>query len=416
MARLTFRRLETFSPALWALVASGGIMAALGLGAAVYMESHGHIVTGMSNQIVWGLPHVFAVFLIVSASGALNVASIASVFNKPAYKPYARLSAVLAIALLIGGLTILVLDLGRPDRLIVAMTTNNFKSIFAWNIYLYTGFVIVVATYLFAMMDRRASQSTVFGKTIATIAFLWRLILTTGTGSIFGFLVARAAYHGASMAPLFIAASFLYGLAFMIIVLIATSRETRMELIAGDMIGKLRNLLIVFAFSVLYFTVLHHVTKLYASKDHGVELFLLVTGGIYPALLWVGQIGVGLLVPVAILFLFGNGQTALRALTMASFLFLLGGLVQMYVIIIGGQAYPLTLFPGMDVSSSFYDGQIASYWPSLPELLLGLGGLAFAMLIVAFTLRLMPFLPETQTKTSEEIERWSVSHIPSHAS
>jgi Ni/Fe-hydrogenase subunit HybB-like protein len=174
--------------------------------------------------------------------------------------------------------------------------------------------------------------------------------------------------------------------------------------------------LIVFAFSVLYFTVLHHVTKLYASKDHGVELFLIVKGGIYPALLWVGQIGVGLLAPVTILFLFGNGQTALRALTMASFLFLLGGFAQMYVIIIGGQAYPLTLFPGMDVSSSFYDGQIASYWPSLPELLLGLGGLAFAMLIVAFALRLMPFLPETQTKTSEEIERWSVSHIPSHAS
>ena len=40
------------------------------------MEEHGHIVTGMTNQVVWGLPHVFAIFLIVAASGALNVASI----------------------------------------------------------------------------------------------------------------------------------------------------------------------------------------------------------------------------------------------------------------------------------------------------------------------------------------------------
>ena len=36
----------------------------------------------MNNQIVWGLPHVFAIFLIVAASGVLNVASIGSVFGK----------------------------------------------------------------------------------------------------------------------------------------------------------------------------------------------------------------------------------------------------------------------------------------------------------------------------------------------
>jgi hypothetical protein len=40
------------------------------------MEVHGHIVTGMDNQVVWGLPHVFAIFMIVAASGVLNVASI----------------------------------------------------------------------------------------------------------------------------------------------------------------------------------------------------------------------------------------------------------------------------------------------------------------------------------------------------
>ena len=99
----------------------------LGLGAALYMEEHGHIVTGMSNQIVWGTPHVFAVFLIVAASGALNVASISSVFNRLAYKPYARLSGILAIALLAGGLMVLVLDLGRPERVFVAMTHIQFQ-------------------------------------------------------------------------------------------------------------------------------------------------------------------------------------------------------------------------------------------------------------------------------------------------
>ena len=141
MAKLKFRRLDDHSPMFWALMALHVVVVALGPRRRALHGEHGHVVTGMNNQIVWGMPHVFAVFLIVAASGALNVASVSSVFNRLAYKPYARLSGVLAIALLVGGLAVLVLDLGRPERLIVAMTTYNFKSIFAWNIYLYTGFV-----------------------------------------------------------------------------------------------------------------------------------------------------------------------------------------------------------------------------------------------------------------------------------
>ena len=121
---------------------------------------------------------------------------------------------LLAIALLAGGLAVLVLDLGRPDRLIVAMTYYNFKSIFAWNILLYTGFFAVVAVYLWMMMERRMNDYT---KSVGLFAFVWRLILTTGTGSIFGFLIARAAYGTALLAPMFIIMSFAFGLALFIL-------------------------------------------------------------------------------------------------------------------------------------------------------------------------------------------------------
>ncbi|HEY6094897.1 MAG TPA: NrfD/PsrC family molybdoenzyme membrane anchor subunit, partial [Gallionellaceae bacterium] len=120
----TFARYE--NRFFYTLVALGGLVVGAGLLAMHYMEEHGHIVTGMNNQIVWGMPHVFAIFLIVAASGALNIASIGSVFGKTMYKPLAPLSGLLAIALLVGGLCVLVLDLGRPDRLIsVAMVKYN---------------------------------------------------------------------------------------------------------------------------------------------------------------------------------------------------------------------------------------------------------------------------------------------------
>ena len=137
------------------LAALGALVALAGLAAAHYMEEHGHIVTGMNNQIVWGLPHVFAIFLIVAASGVLNVASIGSVFGKAAYKARAPLSGLLCLALLAGGLAVLMLDLGRPERMIVAATHYNLTSVFAWNVVLYSGMFAIVAVYLWMLMERR---------------------------------------------------------------------------------------------------------------------------------------------------------------------------------------------------------------------------------------------------------------------
>jgi molybdopterin-containing oxidoreductase family membrane subunit len=392
MAKVAYQKLEDHGPLFWGLLALHVVVILAGLGAAYVMEHRGHIITGMNNQIVWGTPHVFAVFLIVAASGALNVASVSSVFNRPEYKPYARLSGLLAIALLVGGLSVLVLDLGRPDRLIVAMTTYNFKSIFAWNIFLYVGFLAIVAAYLFVMMDRRASRASLLGTAVGWLAFVWRLILTTGTGSIFGWLVAREAYDAAILAPLFIAASLLYGLAFTVLVLATTGRQSRQDLVTDEMVSKFRGLLAIFALAVLYFTAVHHLTNLYASEHHGVERFLLLEGGTYTVVFWAGQILVGSVLPLAILAAptFSGSRAAI---TVASALFLIGGIAQMYVIIIGGQAYPLNLFPGMEVTSTFQDGQLAHYRVSLPEILLGLSGLSIAMVVAGIALKLLPFLP-----------------------
>ena len=101
MKKIFYKERGIESPKYWLILAVLAAIAGVGGLAALYMEHSGHWVTGMNNQVVWGTPHVFAVFLIVAASGALNVASIGSVFNKTAYKPLAPLSGLLAIALLL---------------------------------------------------------------------------------------------------------------------------------------------------------------------------------------------------------------------------------------------------------------------------------------------------------------------------
>lgn len=394
MKTLHFREWGIQSPRYWGMVAILGAIVAIAGFATLYMEHEGHWVTGMNNQVVWGIPHVFAVFLIVAASGALNVASIGSVFGKKAYKPLAPLSGLLAMTLLIGGLLVLVLDLGQPARLIVAMTTYNFKSIFAWNIYLYVGFLAVVAVYLFTMMERKAGQYT---KAVGTFAFVWRLMLTTGTGSIFGFLVARQGYDAAIMAPMFIIMSFAYGLAIYLLVLMFTFKADERAL--GDkLVNRLKNLLGVFVAAILYFTLAYHLTNLYGTENHAYEAFILRDGGIYTTLFWGGWVLLGCLVPLGIIYHPALGKSR-GALVIACSLVVLGGLATMYVIIIGGQAFPMAMFPDKTiVASGFFDGvngEISSYSPSLPEFLLGIGGVAVALLATLIAVRIMRFLPES---------------------
>ncbi len=375
------------------LLAALGAIILVGLGAVYQMEHGGHHVTGMNNQIVWGMPHVFAIFLIVAASGALNVASIGSVFGKKFYKPLAPLSGLLAITLLLGGLTVLVLDLGRPDRLIVAMTHFNPKSIFTWNILLYNGFLGLVVVYLWTMMEKRMNRYT---PVAGFFAFIWRLVLTTGTGSIFGFLVARQGYDAAIMAPMFIVMSFSFGLAFFMLVLMATYKWTERPL--GDVvINRLSKLLGIFIAGAFYMVMVQHVTNLYATEHHGVEAFILRDGGAYTTLFWLGFVILGSLAPLALLF---APQTAKNrtAVALASALVIVGGFALVYVIVIGGQAYPLQLFPGYEVVSSFEGGmnsEFYAYSPSLWETLLGFMGVALTLAMTTVAFKALRFLPDS---------------------
>ena len=392
-------RASRFRADYWVTVALLGVLVASGLGAFVYLELEGHWISGMNNQVVWGLPHVVAILLILSASGALNIASMGSVFGQQEYKPWGRFSGLMAVGLLIGGLLILVLDLGRPERLIVAMTHYNFKSIFAWNIILYNGFVAIVIVYLWTMFENRLSHYT---KKAGLVAFIWRFVLTTGTGSIFGFLVAREFYDSAMMVPIFIVLSLIMGTALFVLMVNIFSRWSEVGL-GQPLLKQLERLMIGLIALELFLIVVFHLTNLYIAEHGDIERFILTDGGGYTWLFWLGQIGIGLVIPL-ILILGSNQTNRNRQMSVASLLVFLGGISHIYVTIIAGQAFPLGMFPGKEVSSTFFDGVVADYSPSIFELALGMGGLAFACLVVMLVARVLPFFPAMTSSADQDRE------------
>jgi Ni/Fe-hydrogenase subunit HybB-like protein len=389
MSSTSFSRNE--STYFYALAALGIFVVFLGYLGMHTMEEHGHIVSGMNNQVVWGLPHVFAIFMIVAASGVLNIGSIGTVFGHAPYKIRTPLAGIIAIGLLSGGLAVLMLDLGRPDRIIIAATHFNPTSVFAWNIFLYSGFFSLAVLYLWTSMEKRMY---VYSKPVGFAMFAWRVILTSGTGLIFAFLVVRQAYASALLPPMFIVLSFAWGLAVFLLVQSALFAWNN-KVIDPSILKRMKNLLGLFVISSLYLVAAYHMTNLYFAKQTGFEMFILRDGGIYPMLFWGGYVLIGSLLPLALVYTPGLGGN--KSIVAASSLVVIGSFALLYVFIIGGQAYPLSIFPGYEVSSSFGDGEIGKYAPSLPEILLGCGGLAIAYLITLIGARVFNTMPNDTT-------------------
>jgi molybdopterin-containing oxidoreductase family membrane subunit len=180
------------------------------------------------------------------------------------------------------------------------------------------------------------------------------------------------------------------------LVLMATYKYTDRPL--GDvMLTRLAKLLGIFIAGAFYFVMVFHLTNLYATEHHGVEAFILRDGGVYTTLFWLGFVVLGTLAPLGLIFAPVTAKCR-SALAAAAALVIVGGFALVYVIVIGGQAYPLEMFPGYEVVSSF-EGAVNSatygYSPSLWETLLGFMGVAMTLAITTVAFKALRFLPES---------------------
>ncbi|MBF0160831.1 MAG: polysulfide reductase NrfD [Magnetococcales bacterium] len=386
-------------PGYFKLLALMGLLLLLGSAAFLYIEWHGHGSTGMTNTVVWGLPHVFAISLLVMASGSLNLGSMSTIFAVKNFKQFGRFSAFLAIALLAGGLTVLTLDLGRPDRLLLVMMHMNFRSMFTWNVFLYSGFTLLCFLYLWSMF-----QYPKYTKAAGAAAFGWRFILTTGTGSIFGVIHARDVFHSAITAPTFVAISLTSGTALSILLLVTTFRMTG-RFLDVRLVHALRNTLIFFLLLVLYLLIVEKFTQFYSPAFYDVEQWILT--GSYAWLYWGGVVLLGVIAPLLVLFNHQWGNQIGGILLAASFV-IAGLFLFVAFILLAGQSYPFNMFPGYELSSVFQDGQEGSYSPTLVELLLGLGGVGVSGLLYLLGIRFFRLLPQKATAP----EGWDVAWHP----
>jgi molybdopterin-containing oxidoreductase family membrane subunit len=373
-------------------IAVGVLAGLLLLGLICYGISYnkGHYLFGSSNVIPWGMPIVVLIYFIGLSAGSLILSTLVYVFGQEKYKPIGRMAVMLAIALIFGALVAIAVDLGRPEnfwRLFMFFYWNNMTSMFAINGILYSGYFIISIAYLGIIL----SGNKIWMKRWGCLAIGWAAMVHMGTGAIFGFMAAREAWFTPIKPLEFLTAAVTSGVALLIVVLVLTMKFTGRDL-RKDMVTSLSRLLIVFICVLALLIFLDKMTHLYAPERAAV-LYSLT--GHYAWVFWVLQIGLVIVLPLAILF--NKKLRTIKWIFIASLSVVVGVFFERFFLVIPQAGFPQQYYPG-HIEGVY--GAIGQFTFTPVETLVSLGIVSMVGLLFLLGLKFLKVLPE---KTAEEL-------------
>ncbi len=372
------------------------VLALSGLIAFIVSYILGHQVFGSSNVIPWGLPIVLTIYLIGLSAGSLILSSLTYVFGREEYRPIARMAVFLAIVLIFGAMLSIAIDLGRPEkfwRLFMFFYMNNMASMFAINGILYGGYFVISLLYLGIIFAGNRRLSRIMGM----VAVGWAVLVHMGTGAIFGFIAAREAWFSPVRPLEFLVAALTSGVALLIVAVVLTLKFSGREL-KKEMVFSLGRLLVVFIVILLSLVIVDKLTHLYPPSREAV-IYMLT--GHFSWIFWGLQIGLGAVIPLAILF---NPRlnTAVRWVALAAASVVVGVFFERYYLVIPGAAYPQHYYSPGRIEGVW--GALGSFYIEPAEVVLSLGIFALLGLIFILGLKYLELLPaEKQAEEAAEL-------------
>jgi len=200
------------------------ILSLAGLYAFAEQTVNGLAVTGMTDQVSWGVYIANFTFIVGLAAAAVMLVIPAYIYNNKHLHDVVILGELLAIAAIVMCLLFVNVDLGRPDRfwhLTPVIGVFNFPiSMLSWDVIVLIGYLILnvhICGYLLYMRYLNRQPSTLFYMPFVFIAIVWAISIHTVTAFLYVGLVGRPFWNAAIVAPRFIGSAFTAGPGLMIV-------------------------------------------------------------------------------------------------------------------------------------------------------------------------------------------------------
>ncbi|AOW79711.1 polysulfide reductase NrfD [Halodesulfurarchaeum formicicum] len=371
----------------------------------------GLAATGMRNVFSWGLYIMLFVLFVGLSAGGLIISSAPKFFHSDKYESLARFGVLLSLGCIaVAGLMILP-DLGRPGRIYQFITSPDVRSPMVWDftIVLLYGLFNVGYLWLLTRRDLAARGSslalgvkdTIAGRKrdrklafwSAAFALPLAVMLHSVTGWIFATQMGRGDWFSPLVAPTFIAKALVSGLGLLLVAAIAADRLTNFEFDA-ELRTRLGKFLGVFlAIHVVYLLAAERLPHAWASNFE----FWAITSGFLigdTSYFWLWTV-VGGAIPIALLAIPSLRKQA-WAVLVAGGLAVFGVVFEgVRLIFVGYESVNISLAPGVSVGD--YGGLGSTVWavtgvytPTLIEIVVAAGLMAFGALIVTLGLRIVP--------------------------
>jgi Ni/Fe-hydrogenase subunit HybB-like protein len=324
-------------------------------------------VMGTSPTMEWGLLIAGYVVLAITTSGLCLTISLGSVYGIESLRTLERRGVILAFICLAAAFGTILLDLQYPLRLVFgAVLSPSPNSSMWWMGLAYAGYLMILLVELATMYTR----FHVVHQWAAASASVMALVAPFTLGTVFGRIQAHSLWHGIWTPILMLCSAFLAGVSMMSIVAAVVVRFSRRdyERMRRDTMPMLQRLLALALIVVAALVVRDLVVGL-ASDTRGLNAatMTLVTGP-FSVPFWVLRIGIGLVMPLALLV--GPVQRRPISLGIAGIGALIGVVVDRLLFVLAGLASPVSAVAG-NVNFPF-----AVYVPSLVEVLIMMGALA----------------------------------------
>ncbi len=220
----------------WRYYAWMGVLSAivlLGLNAYAKQLVHGLAVTGMSDEVSWGVYIANFTFLVGVAAAAVMMVIPVYVYGNEEMHDLVIFGELLAVAAIIMCLAFVTVDLGRPDRfwhLIPGIGQMNFpRSMLSWDVIVLNGYLLLnvyICGYLLYSRYQKKSPAKWFYIPFVFIAIVWAISIHTVTAFLYVGLGGRPFWNSSIVGPRFLASAFTAGPALIILALQVVRRVT----------------------------------------------------------------------------------------------------------------------------------------------------------------------------------------------
>ena len=380
------------------------LMLLIGIWGASQVLLNGLQVTGLNDQVPWGLWITQDLTSIGLGAGAFTLSAIVYLFKIKRFEPMARAAVFVGFLGYTSAMLALAMDIGRPDRFYHPLIYWNIHSVLweiTWCVILYSSILVLeFLPILFAnpffkrwpwlgkishLLHRAAPAFAVGGLALS-------MLHQSSLGATYGVLSGRAIWFKPSLPVMFIISAIAGGISMTLLLSLIVGKLNNRRVIPRDLQMALSRIIAYTLLAYMYIKLWDWAATSYYSQASGAAdaLMRLQATTPYTQTFWWLEIVLGGLVPAFILLYRPSCQNDRMAM-IALALIVMGVVINRWNVTLSGLIAPPQWSPGI-----IGNVVVASYLPSLPEIAVAIGIAGYALIGFSLGVKHLPIYPHVE--------------------